>query len=31
MTVKGYEYQYDTNPRKLKPEYSSKTRKETGN
>lgn len=21
MTVKGYEYQYDTNPRKLKPEY----------
>ena len=29
MTVKGYEYQYDTNPRKLKPEYSSKTRKET--
>lgn len=27
MAVKGYEYQYDTNPRKLKPEYP-KTRKE---
>lgn len=28
MTVKGYEYQYDTNPRKLKPEYS-KSKKES--
>lgn len=27
MSVKGYEYQYDTNPRKLKPEYP-RTRKE---
>ncbi len=27
MTVKGYEYQFDTNPRKLKPEYP-KPRKE---
>lgn len=31
MVVKGYEYQYDTNPKKLKPEYTKKepTKKKT--
>lgn len=24
MAVRGYEYQYDTNPRKIKPEYTKK-------